>query len=326
MQYLPAAILWSLALVRIPHAKDARGRHVFWAALFAAVACTLYVPDVYFAVDTVLGGRNLVKLATLLSVMLGFWQFRSAILVAVSTDHTSSRRRLLAGRWAVAAAGTIAAVGFLTSNPGATSGNLQVAYADEPGMKAFLLSGSAFLVWCGLDLAVMCIRSWKHLHSPAFRIGFLLIAIGCAASCAAIIDRVAYGSISQGARPSTSLAAFLDSAYWPAEAVAVTCIGIGLIIPAVQNPARSVLQNLEARALLLQLRPAWLRATAGRRDIILNPSPFGMLTPFAPNAKMHLHRRYIEINDGVMRSGQSGLVLPSESTLLARAEQLLSGH
>ena len=104
MQYIPAAILWILTLVRLPHANDARGRHVFWAALFAAVACTLYIPNVYFAVDVVLGGRNLAKLTTLLSVMLGFWQFRSAILVAVFTDRTGSRRRLLSGRWAVTAA------------------------------------------------------------------------------------------------------------------------------------------------------------------------------------------------------------------------------
>ena len=55
MQYIPATILWILALIKLPHARDTLSRHVFWAALFAAVGCTLYAPSIYIAVDTALG-------------------------------------------------------------------------------------------------------------------------------------------------------------------------------------------------------------------------------------------------------------------------------
>lgn len=42
MQYIPDGILWTLTLLRSPHAGDARSRPVFWSAFFAAAAATLY--------------------------------------------------------------------------------------------------------------------------------------------------------------------------------------------------------------------------------------------------------------------------------------------
>ncbi|NVM97757.1 MAB_1171c family putative transporter [Arthrobacter sp. SDTb3-6] len=324
MQYVPAGVLWALALIKLPKAKETQSRHVFWAAFFAAIACTFYVPQIYLAVDAFLGGRNVVKLATLISLMLGFWQFRSAILIAISTDARRCQHRLVVGHWAVIIASGTAISGFLASDPGATSPNLQLAYADEPGMKIFLVSGSIFLVWAGFDLMMACLRALPHLRSAAFRVGFLLIALGCAASCLAISDRVIYGSISDGARPTTVFTTYLDSGYWILEALAVLCIGTGLILPAIRQPVRDFLQNLEARTLVLQLRPAWLRATAAYDEIVLKPSAFELLTPLKPHARQHLHRRFIEINDGFLRSGRTAVVLPKESALLERAELLLA--
>ncbi|NVM96130.1 MAB_1171c family putative transporter [Arthrobacter wenxiniae] len=324
MQYLAAVILWTLAIFKLPKAKDIHSRHVFWAVFFAAVACTLYIPAVYSAVDAVLGGHNLTKLATLIAVMLGFWQFRTSILVAVSTDPRSCRRKVAIGRWVMATTGATAVVGFLASNPGVTNANLQPAYAGEPGMKLFLLSGSAFLVWACMDLMVTCLRSLRHLRSTSFRVGFLLIAVGCAASTLAITDRVLYGSISHGLHPATGFTRFLDSIYWTFEALAVLCIGFGLIFPSLRRPVNAFHQNVEARALLIKLRPAWKRATAAHQEVILRPSPFEVLTPLRPNARLHLHRRFIEIRDGEMRSGQSAVGLATDNALLDRAEALLS--
>lgn len=326
MQYVPAAILWFLALIKLPHARESLSRHVFWAALFAALGCTIYAPSIYIPVDTALGGRNTAKLAAMIAVMLGFWQFRSAILVAVSTDTKLLERRLTIGRCAIAVTGASAIVGFALSNPGSTSTNLQLAYPDEPGLKVFVFSGAAFLVWAGLDLMLVCLRALRHLRSAAFRVGFFLIALGCAASCLAISTRVLYGSINHGPEPTTEFTAVLDSTYWTLEVLAVLCIGIGLILPSLRRPVNAVHTNLQARSLLIRLRPAWQRATAAHRDIILNPSVFEFFAPIRPHAMMLLHRRFIEIRDGEMRSGRTDVVLPDDNALLDRAESLLRGH
>lgn len=324
MQYVPAAILWALALIKLPNVKDALSRHVFWAALFAAAACTLYIPALYADADSVLGGHNMAKLITLVALMLGFWQFRSAIVVAVATDERRCWRRLVMGRFAVFISGSIAISGFMVSHPGPTSANLQHVYADEPGMKLFLVSGSAFLFWVSADLMVVCLKSWRHLRSPAFRIGFLLVGLGCAAACLAVADRVLYGSISTALSPTTLFTAALDSSYWALEGIAVTCIGVGLLVPSIGRPVHGLLLNLEARALLFKLRPAWQRTTEFNDEIVLHPSTSEFLTPLKPNAKMHLHRRFIEINDGQIRSRYRAKTLPSERALLDRAESLLS--
>lgn len=326
MQYIPAAILWILALIKLPQVRDSLSSHVFWAALFAAVGSTLYAPTIYVAVDTILGGRNVAKLAAMLAVMLGFWQFRSAILVAVSTDAKLLEHRLSIGRWAIAVTGLSAIIGFALSIPVSTNTNLQLGYTDEPSLKVFLFSGAAFLVWAGMDLMLACLRALRHLHSPAFRIGFLLIALGCAASCLAIIARVLYGSISSGPNPTTTFTAVLDSSYWTLEVLAVLCIGVGLILPSLKRPVNALLRNLQARSLLIQLRPAWQRAIAAHHEIVLHHSAFEFFIPVRPHAMRLLHRRFIEIRDGEMRSGQAIIVLPDDSALLDRAESLLRGH
>ncbi|HEY1213232.1 MAG TPA: hypothetical protein VGE93_06335, partial [Bryobacteraceae bacterium] len=56
--WIPAAILWGLALVRLPTIRSRAALPAFLGALFASVAFTLYVPSVYVAVDPVLGGGN----------------------------------------------------------------------------------------------------------------------------------------------------------------------------------------------------------------------------------------------------------------------------
>ncbi len=324
MQYIPAGILWTLTLLRLPHVRDARSRSVFWSAFFAATASTLYCPDVYGTVDTLLGGRNVAKLATLISLMLGFWQFRSAILIAVTPDETRRRRQLAMGRYLVLASGAAVVIGFLLSNPGPTNRNLQWAYAEQPGMTVFLWAGSAFLFWAGLDLAIVCIRALDRFQSSAFRVGFFMVSLGCISSCLAIADRVVYGSINRNQLPLTPFASVLDSTYWMGEGLAVTFLGIGLIIPALKKPARNLRQSLEARLLLIRLRPAWLHATESRRDLVLAPSRLEFLTPLKPHADRHLHRRLIEIRDCEMASGKIAAPTPTGPDWLDRAETLLN--
>lgn len=82
MDFVPAATLWALTILRLPAALDPHRGSVFRATILAAVAWTLYVPAVYYGVNPLLGGRNRVGPVTLVSLLLGFWQFRTAIALA----------------------------------------------------------------------------------------------------------------------------------------------------------------------------------------------------------------------------------------------------
>lgn len=95
MEFVPATTLWVLSVIRLPAARDPQRGSVFRATILAAIACTLYIPAFYYGVDPLLGGHNRVGLATLLSLLLGFWQFRTAILLAAVADVDVRRRHHL---------------------------------------------------------------------------------------------------------------------------------------------------------------------------------------------------------------------------------------
>lgn len=86
MEFVPAATLWILTVIRLPAALDPHRGSVFRATILAAVACILYVPSVYHGVDPLLGGQDRVGLVILVSLLLGFWQFRTAIILAAIPD------------------------------------------------------------------------------------------------------------------------------------------------------------------------------------------------------------------------------------------------
>lgn len=141
MELVPAAALWVLTVLRLPIALYPDRGSVFRATILAAIACTLYVPAVYYGIDPLLGGENRVGSATLLSLLRGFWQFRTAILLAAGTDMEVRRRQLTLDRWAAGAACTAVTAGFLISRVVATDPNLPLTYGDQPGMAVVLFSG-----------------------------------------------------------------------------------------------------------------------------------------------------------------------------------------
>lgn len=213
MEVVPAGALWVLTLLRLPIAFDPDRGSVFRATILAAVACTLYVPAVYYGVDPLLGGQNRVGLATLLSLLLGFWQFRTAILLAAVTDTEVRRRQLTSGRWATVAACTAVTAGFLTSRVDVTDPNLPLTYGDQPGMVLFLWTGSAFIMWICLDIARVCRSNIPHMHAPAFRSAFTLIAVGCILFALVLLNRLLYGVVIHAEGTSSPTAAVLTSFY-----------------------------------------------------------------------------------------------------------------
>ncbi|WP_437773434.1 hypothetical protein [Arthrobacter sp. KNU40] len=156
---------------------DPHSGSVFRATILAAVACTLYFPAVYYAADPLLGGHNHVGLATLLSLLLGFWQFRTAILLAAVADVGVRRRQLALGRWTAVAACSAATAGFLTNRVDTTDPNLPLSYGDQPGIAVFLWTGSAFIMWIYLDIARVCHNNIPLMQAPAFRSAFTLITM-----------------------------------------------------------------------------------------------------------------------------------------------------
>jgi hypothetical protein len=327
MEAVPAAALWVLTVLRLPTALDAHRGSVFRATILAAIACTLYVPAVYYTVDTLLGGHNRVGLVTLLSFLLGFWQFRTAILLAAVTDTEVRRRQLALGRFAAAAVCSTVTTGFLASRVDKTDPNLPLTYADQPGMAIFLWTGSAFIMWVCLDIARVCRSNVPHMHAQAFRSAFTLIAGGCVLFALVLLDRLIYGAVIAAEGAGSQAAVALTSFYWIGETVAVLLVSFGLLLPRLAGRLRQASFGLRARLLLVKVNPVWNEVTNCQRELVLQDRRAALSVLFSRHAETQLHRCLVEIRDCEMASPLARERLNAHHMLVVeRAELLLESR
>lgn len=324
MDVVPAIALWVLTAVRLPAARAPHRGSVFRATILAAVACTLYVPAVYFFVDPLLGGRNRVGLLTLVSLLLGFWQFRTAILIAAVTNDQVRRHQIAFGRWATGIACAAVTAGFLSSRVDATDQNLPLTYGDQPGMVVFLLTGSGFIIWICVDIARVCHRYIPQMHARAFRSAFTLIAAGCLLFTLVLLDRLLYGAVARSEGESSDSATALTTFYWVGETLAVLLVSTGLFLPRLSVRAKHGAFGLRVRLHLLQVGPVWNRVTSSQGHLILEKNRISRLSALARHPETQLHRRLVEIRDCEMASRDTNRRLSAhDRSVVERAEKAL---
>lgn len=322
MEYVPAAMLWLLTLVRIRTALDSDRASVLRATFFAALACTLFVPAVYNAADPILGGRNHVGLVLVIAIMVSFWQFHTATVLAAVSSQVRRRHHLMRGRVAIAVAGTCVIAGFFTSRVDVTNQNLPLAYGNQPGMQVFLWTGSAFIIWVCADAALTCLRSLPKMRSRTFKSGFGCFAVGCIFMALALGNGLALGMLQ--ASPS-DVHPWLDLLNWSfiiLETLAVLLVSIGLMLPRFREPLGILQRSIRSRWLMVLLTPVWRRSSTERRFLLRNRwTP--LLDPVASQVTRHLQRRVVEVRDAQLR----GMTLfPRDRVIVNQAEQLLQGH
>ncbi|MFE4837391.1 hypothetical protein ACFRAU_22260 [Arthrobacter sp. NPDC056691] len=324
MEAVPAAALWVLTVLRLPIARDPDRGSVFRATILAAIACTLYVPAVYYGIDPLLGGQNRVGLATLLSLLLGFWQFRTAILLAAVAHKEVRRRQLTLGRWGAGAACAAVTAGFLTSRVDVTDPNLPLTYGDQPGMAVFLWTGSAFIMWICVDIARVCKSNIPHMRTPAFRSAFTLIAVGCVLFALVLLDRLLYGAVIKVEGTASPAAALLTSLYWVGETCAVLLVSLGLLLPRLSGHLKHGTFGLRTRLFLWETTPIWNRIAFGQHELVLQDRRASRLSFLCRHAETQLHRRLVEIRDCEMANPEtSGRLAAHDRSVVERAEQAL---
>lgn len=322
MDYVPAAMLWLLTIVRIPTASDKERASVLRATFFAAIACTLFIPAVYTAADPVFGGHNRVGLLLVVTVMAGFWQFHTATILATFSDEARRRRHLMRGRLAAVVAGTCVVTGFSVSHVEVTNQNLPLAYGDQPGMQLFLWMGSAFIIWVCADVALNCLQFLPNMRSGSFKSGVGCFAAGCIFMALALGNRLALGLLEESPSRISPLVGSLNWFFPILETLAVLLVSVGLMLPRFRDSRQQLRRSIRSRWLMVLLTPVWRRSSHERKYLLRNRwTP--LLDPVATRPDAHLHRRVIEIRDCQLR-GMT--LLPRDRVLVNQAEQLLQGH
>lgn len=321
MEYVPAAMLWLLTIIRIPTLRDRERASVLRATFFAAIACTLFIPSIYIAADPIFGGHNRVGLLLVVTIMAGFWQFHTATILAIFSDEVRRRRHLLHGRLAVAAAGTCVVTGFSVSRVEITNQNLPLAYGDQPGMQLFLWMGSAFIIWVCADIALNCLRFLPTMRGRSFKSGVSCFAVGCIFMALALTNRLTLGLLEESSSRISLLVSSLNWAFPILETLAVLLVSVGLMLPRFHESKQHLRHSIRSRWMMVLLTPAWRRSSHERKYLLRNRwTP--LLDPVAARPDAHLHRRVIEIRDCQLR-GMT--LLPRDRILVNQAEQLLQG-
>ena len=322
MDYVPAAMLWLLTIIRIPTILHKERASVLRATFFAAIACTLFIPEVYTNTDPVLGGRNHVGLVLIIAIMAGFWQFHTATVLATFTDEVRRRHHLKRGRLAAIVAGTCVVYGFSVSHVEVTNQNLPLVYGNQPGMQLFLWTGSAFIIWVCADVALNCFRFLPELRGRSFRSGVSCFAAGCLLMSMALGNRLGLGLIEEASSSENPLVVGLNWSFPIFETLAVILVSLGLMIPRYGVSAKLLRRSIRSRWLMVLLTPTWRRSSTERKYLLRNRwTP--LLDPVTGHPVDHLHRRVIEIRDCQLR----GLaLLPRDRVLVNQTEQLLQGH
>jgi len=255
MDYVPATMLWLLTIVRIPTAVDTERAAVLRATFFAAIACTLFIPEVYTATDPLLGGHNHVGLVLIITILAGFWQFHTATVLAAYPDEARRRRHLTRGRMAAAVAGMGVIGGFSVSRVGVTNQNLPLAYGAQPGMQLFLWTGSAFIIWVCLSVTHACLKFLPQMRGRAFKAGVGCFAAGCIFMVLALGNRLALGLLEEGLIPPSPIISSLNFSFPVLETLAVLLVSIGLMVPRFRGSSLQVQRNIRSRWLMLRLTP-----------------------------------------------------------------------
>ncbi|MBW4095414.1 MAG: hypothetical protein HIU81_08565, partial [Acidobacteria bacterium] len=258
-----------------------------------------------------------IGLVLLAAIMIGFWQFHVATIVAAIPDERRRRHHLTRARAAIAVAGIAVVLGFVSSNVPVTSHDLPLVYGNQPGMQVFIWAGSAFIIWVCTDAAVTFFRFLPALKSQSFKAGVTCFAFGCMSMVIALGNRLALGSLEANTEVTAPASSVLNTTFPIFETVAVLLVSAGLAFPRYTAMLAAARRNLRARTLMVALRP--ISSTSGRSQ------RFGhrysvTLDPLLTNPLGHLHRRVITIRDDQLRGM---MLLPRDRVLVSAAEELL---
>ncbi|MBT2565184.1 hypothetical protein J7I84_01505 [Arthrobacter sp. ISL-85] len=120
MEYVPAAMLWALPLSGLPAALDPHRGQVFRATILAAIACTLYIPAVYYGLDPLPGGKTTSAWPRFCRCSSGSGNSGQPSCWQQLADVEARHLQLTIGRWAAVGSCSAVAAGFLASRTPAT--------------------------------------------------------------------------------------------------------------------------------------------------------------------------------------------------------------
>lgn len=287
-----AVSLGILTLLRLSGLWNRPARPAFLASAFATAGFTLYIEPVYILVDSITGNRNLAGLILSLCVLAAFAQLYTAVTNAAGPPP--GQQKLLKERrhravWITSS--LIVVIGFSISDLPVTSPSLIRTYGSQPGMTAFLLAASFFIVYTSVSV-IRSVVGYLSQMSAAFRLGFFLVCAGCFGAISLLAVRSVLQIVSDHAGQES-----FSPIYGVGQAISVVCVAAGLSTSRLVGMTAAISTELTARWRLWRLVPLWKASTASNPNLVLHQGGSPVKDIVSSNPHAALQRRITEVRD-----------------------------
>ncbi|MEO3931379.1 hypothetical protein WMO79_01005 [Micrococcaceae bacterium Sec7.4] len=296
IQLFMAAALFLLAAARLPARRRNGKDTVFLAGIFAGASSLLLSPMVYFAVDPLIGGVNVAKLALNSFMIVGLWYLRAAVLAAVS-PHTDRRPDWLR-TLPLTVSLTLQALFFVLAGFAPT----EIIWGKEDHNPVFAVLFSLvmlfFIAWSSGQITWTCFRYVPRMRK-SFRIGFSMVGLGTLLSVF-VISVMIFFSINDVTSWVPRDSPLANLPFHELEMIVVVLVGVGLTIPPVAG-------HIDRRR-----APARLTRTIEKvqqiRGRVLAEHPTDRMLKVNEDAtpQERLHRMIVEIWDAELAAATMG--------------------
>lgn len=305
-----AVAMWVLCLVLLTRLRSRRDQSILLAAATIALSMTLNLDAVYFPVDALAGGTNLILLLSDALLVVGVYFLARAILVGVAPRRAAAMTR----PYGVALIATVTAMAVLFSlvDRGPTTGNFMQAHGQQPAASGYSAVEYLFIGAVMILTSVNCLRSFRRMPALANRIGFLTLGVGAALGVALSVLILVF-DVTHVFAPELELGQRLGRLYGLLYSGGIVLMAAGLALPPIGRRLFEAGRNRRARELRSRLQPLWQRAAAAQ---------YATEMPARASDVERLRRTFIETQDALLRSPElvAGLQ-PHEQQALDVADQ-----
>jgi hypothetical protein len=305
-----AVAMWVLCLVLLTRLRSRRDQSILLAAGTIACSMTLNLDAVYFPVDALAGGSNLVLLFSDALLVVGVYFLARAILVGVDPRRAVAMRR----PYGLALIVTVVAMAVLFSlvDRGPTTGSFMQTHGQQPAASGYSAVEYLFIGSVMVLTSVNCLRSFRRMPALANRIGFLTLGVGAALGVALSVLILVFDATHVFA-PELELGQRLGWLYGLLYSGGIVLMAAGLALPPIGRRLFEARRNRRARELRSILQPLWQRSAAAQ---------YAAETPARASDVERLRRTFIETQDALLRSPElvAGLQ-PHEQQALDVADQ-----
>lgn len=285
-----AIAMWVLCLVLLTRLRSRRDQSILLAASAIALAMTLNLDAVYFAVDRLLGGTNAALPVSDALLVVGVYFLARAILVGVDPSRAAAMTR----PYAVALIATVVVMGVLFSmiDRGPTTGDFMQTHGAQPAASAYSAIEYMFIGSVMVLTSVNCLRAFRRMPALANRIGFFILGVG--AGLGVLLSALILSfDFSHVFAPQLDLGRRLGALYGILYSGAIVLMAVGLVLPPIGRWVSETGRNRRARELRAALVPLWQRASA---------ADYAAQAPARATDVERLRRTFIETQDALLRS------------------------